>query len=147
MSDKVDLKNLQTTIKEGETMEETKPKTEKTRRLCSICKQKPTISDSSTYCASCMGRKGNEKQRERAALTPKETKPPKVKENTPATEKVDCRANMEVVVDFTKYPALFRQLQEMSDDQIRPIDSQIIFFLKQIITTQKPNAFSDSQSG
>jgi len=47
--------------------------------------------------------------------------------------KVDCRANMKVVIDFAKYPDLLKQLQEVSDDQIRPIESQIIFFLKSII--------------
>jgi len=99
-------------------MDGPKPETDKDRRICSICKQKPTISDSSTYCASCMGKRGNEKLRQRAIKAPKQEKDKRMKEDPTNAGKVDCRANMEVVVDFAKYPDLLKQPQEVSDDQI-----------------------------
>ena len=63
-------------------MDGPKPETDKDRRICSICKQKPTISDSSTYCASCMGKRGNEKLRQRAIKAPKQEKDKRMKEET-----------------------------------------------------------------
>jgi hypothetical protein len=48
----------------------------KQAKLCSICHVKPTISDSSNICPSCMAKKANEKKRF-AKMAGKEAKPGK----------------------------------------------------------------------
>jgi hypothetical protein len=58
----IEKKKVEAAPSSAEVAAESRP-----QKVCFICKIKPTISDSSPYCASCMGRKGNEKRRQAAA--------------------------------------------------------------------------------
>jgi len=147
MSDKVDLKSLQTTIKEGETMEEKqaivedKAKTEGKQapapavRLCSTCKTKKTISPRHDICGSCLAAKGKLKREQTAKNALLATKTEKVKEDKGPVEKAAHSKDMKVVVDFAKYPSILNHIQKLADDQIRPVDAQIIFLIKQRFET------------
>lgn len=109
---------------------EEKPAVERDVRLCSVCGVKPTISDSSTYCASCMARRGNEKRRQGALLAPEKNQSKKTKEGQGQPEKATNTPNMEVVIDFGEYPAILQQLQDLAEQEIRPLDLQMIYILK-----------------
>lgn len=142
MSDKVDLKDLKTTIEEGATMEDRhlegrEVKVEPPVKLCEVCKTKPTISKGSTYCASCMAKKSN--QRRTTGKPTCKTKRKEMKEDKGATVKSSPRANMAVAVDFSRYPFIFDQITELALDQVRPVDAQIIFLLKTHFETNKPD--------
>ncbi|MDQ5988001.1 MAG: hypothetical protein CSYNP_03754 [Syntrophus sp. SKADARSKE-3] len=124
------LNDHQTIIKSEAIMGGEKPAIEKEARLCSACKEKPTISDSSPYCASCMAKRGSEKRRQNAVALPKKTRTKKMKKDTCHVEKSLHKENMTVVIDFSAYPSILKQVQDVADDQIRPLESQIIFILK-----------------
>lgn len=128
MSDKVDLKDLQTVIEEGKNMEAIKETP--AVRLCSTCKTKKTISPSHDICPSCLAGKRTYKKAQPLKKATKEKLQTKTKEDTRTPEKGDCRPNMEVVINFTKHPSILTQIQELAEDQIRPVDAQIIFLLK-----------------
>jgi len=129
MSDKVDLKNLQTTIKEGETMEDQQTQAPAVR-LCSSCKAKKTISPRHDICGSCLAAKGKLKREQTAKNALQTMKTEKVKEDKGTVEKAAHGQDMRVVVDFAKYPSILNHIQELADDQIRPLDAQIIYLLK-----------------
>jgi len=109
---------------------EERPEVNKEGRVCSVCNVKPTISDSSPYCAACMGKKGNEKRRQKAVAPPEKAKIKKMKKDTSQAEKAALRPHMTVCVDFNKYPHILKSVEELANDQIRPVDAQIIFLLK-----------------
>lgn len=98
-------------------------------KLCSLCHIKPTISDSSDICAFCMGKKGNEKRRLGKAAG-NEEKPDKTKEAKHQAEKTDPRPSQAVTIDFSKYPLILKQVEELANGEIRPLDLQIIYLLK-----------------
>ena len=135
MSDKVDLKNLQTTIKEGETMEDQQTQATPAARLCSICETKKTISPRHDICGSCLAAKGKLKREQTAKNALLATKTEKVKEDKGPVEKAAHSKDMKVVVDFAKYPSILNHIQKLADDQIRPVDAQIIFLIKQRFET------------
>ena len=132
MSDKGDLKDLQGAIEGDKNTEETRETP--AVRLCSTCKTRKTISPSHDICPSCLAAKRKYKKGPATKKADKGTKQAKMKEDTPAPAKVDCRLNMEVVIDFAKYPSILDKIKELAEDQIRPVDSQIIFILKSSLT-------------
>jgi len=130
MSDKDPLNDHQSTLKREEIMEDETFEEQKPRQLCTVCKAKPTISDSAPYCASCMAKKGNEKRRQMEKTRHEKPNPKKMKEDKQRAEKTPQSENMKVVIDFGDYPSILNQVVELAKDQIRPIDGQIIFILK-----------------
>ncbi|MCX5855627.1 MAG: hypothetical protein NTZ24_13835, partial [Deltaproteobacteria bacterium] len=96
-------------------------------KLCTECHEKPTISKGSSFCASCMARKGNEKRWQKAVAPPEKDKTKKTKEDTARGEKAPLGPNMTVSIDFNKYPHIFKRVEELANDQIRLVDAQIIF--------------------
>jgi hypothetical protein len=100
----------------------------KSRRICVTCKEKPTISDSCPYCPSCMNKKGREVQKGKTSPTEAEEKRP-MKDKAPP-EKTPSRQNLTVNIDFEKHRHVLKQVQDLADQEIRPLDLQIIFLLK-----------------
>ncbi len=121
---------IQNTTKDKEKTMEEKQIQPKETRLCSICEEKPTISDSSPYCASCMARKGNEKRKLDATRDAGIDTAKKTKEYLHPCQKKQQRGNNEVVVDFADYQDIHAKLKALAKDQIRPVDAQIIFIIK-----------------
>ena len=105
------------------------------RRMCITCGEKPTISDSCPYCPSCMRKKSMESRKGKTApvhARRKETKKDKARpEKTPPGE------IMTVEIDFGRFPLILKQLQNLADEEIRPLDLQVIYLLKQHIDAIK----------
>lgn len=133
MSDKGPLNDYQMAV-ENEAIMEEKTEVIKNVALCSICKTKPTISSSSPYCASCMAKKANEKRRQAKNMAPGEEKKGKTKEDKAPPLKAPQNENMKVTIDFSCHNSILEQLNELAKDQIRPVESQIIFLLKSHLT-------------
>jgi hypothetical protein len=47
------------------------------------------------------------------------------------------RANMRVDIDFSKHPLIYKQISDLADQEIRPLDLQIIYLLKRNLETAK----------
>lgn len=105
------------------------------RRICITCGLKPTISDSCPYCPSCMRKKSMEaRQGKNAPVRAQKGRPKKDKapaEKTPAIE------NVTVNIDFDKHPHVLKQVSDLADQEIRPLDLQIIYLLKRHFETDK----------
>ena len=98
------------------------------RRMCITCGEKPTISDSCPYCPSCMNKKSREGKKGKTA--PVQVGRKKVKEDKPHAEKVPLSENSAVNIDFGRFPSVLKKLQCLADQEIRPLDLQMIYILK-----------------
>ena len=98
------------------------------QRICITCGEKPTISDSCPYCGSCMNKKSREGKK--GKNTPVSTRKTKTKEDKAPAAKTPAIENMEGNVDFGTYPHVLKQVSDLADREIRPLDLQIIYLLK-----------------
>ncbi len=106
---------------------------DKEKKFCSRCRVKPTISDSSPYCASCMAKKGIEKRREKGEIAKHKNKPNKMKDDKDLAIKSSSGPSEAVTLDFTNYTGILKQVQTIADDEMRPLELQIIYMLKQYL--------------
>lgn len=105
------------------------------RKMCAICGLKPTISDSCPYCPSCMRKKSIESRKQKIAPVRPQRK--KTEEDKAPAGKTPVIENMKVDIDFSRFPAILEQLQELSDQELRPLDLQVIYILKQHLSQSK----------
>jgi len=106
-------------------------------RLCKDCGEKPTISPRSPYCSSCMQKravgaralkktapgknKGPQARKKRGE--PGERASPKVKE--------EPKAGINAIrVDFGGHPEVLGATVKLAEEEMRPLDVQIIYMLK-----------------
>jgi len=115
---------------EGQIAEAVEQKQPAATRLCTVCGERPTISDSCPYCPSCMGKKGLEKKRLKKQNGPVRRRRKKMQEDLGSTEEATVKRNTAVTIDFEKYPTLLQQLQDLAEREIRPLDLQMIYILK-----------------
>lgn len=109
-------------------------------KLCTECHKNPPMSKGGAFCASCMAKKANNKRKQATGMTVKAPNLEKTGEDKGEkgqVEKPPCGVNMKVVIDFNKYPHIFKQVQELADDEMRVFDAQIIFLLKRHFDTVK----------
>jgi hypothetical protein len=99
-------------------------------RKCSICKIKKTITPKHDLCGSCLAVKAKKTRKKPQIMVSKDTTQAWAKETRGVLEKAAYNENMNVEIDFTKYPGILNQIQKLADDQVRPVDGQIIFLLK-----------------
>ena len=99
-------------------------------RICSACKLKKTISPKHDLCGSCMAAKANQKRGKSQKLTGKGIKQEKTEGKRSISGINTDIKNMNVIIDFSDYPAVLNQLKKLADEQIRPIEAQIMFLLK-----------------
>ena len=105
------------------------------QRICITCRKKPTISDSCPYCPSCMNKKSREGKKGKNA--PVRARRKETKEDEARPEKTPPSESMMVEIDFGRFPLILKELQGLADQEIRPLDLQIIYLLKQHIDAIK----------
>ena len=100
-------------------------------KLCEECKEKPLISPNHRLCASCMAIKSNKARKQRNKTTAKE----KMQKVAPPKGKVKSspHGNMEFILDFEKYPPLLDKVTELAEEEMRPVDLQIFFMLREYL--------------
>lgn len=89
-------------------------------RLCEDCKKKETISPKHPLCAGCMAIRSNKSKPQKKGDTRGKNK----------AEKAQQRGDMELTICFGKYASLLTEIEKLADEEIRSIDEQIIFILK-----------------
>jgi hypothetical protein len=100
--------------------------------LCEKCGEKPKFGRS-PYCASCMARKSNEARK--GKTTKKSTKSRKGRKKAGPAEKPEKsppRGDTAVLkIDFgRKYAPILRQVECLADQEVRSVESQVIYMLK-----------------
>ena len=75
-----------------------------------------------------MNKKGRDAQK--AKIAPVKATKKKLKEDKVRSEKVPLIENVAVNIDFGLHPHILKQVQELADNEIRPLDLQIIYLLK-----------------
>jgi len=131
MSDKPNLKEIQTISEE--TLNTGKQNISPTDRICSLCKTKKTISPKHDLCGSCLAAKGKEKRNKIPSKVARVTEQAIKDKGT--EKKTAYIENMSIKIDFTKYPGILNQIQCLADEQVRPVDAQIIYLLKNHLST------------
>jgi len=109
---------------EGNKVMTTKTAQKETTRLCQDCGEKPTLSSNCPYCASCMAKRANKKK---ASGQPKKKK---IDQQRHKVEKPSPRAETALTIEFGKYASILEEVEKLAEDQMRPIDLQVIYILK-----------------
>ena len=105
------------------------------RKLCVMCGEKPTISDSCPYCPSCMRKKSMEARQGKNA--PVLAQKGRLKKDKAHAEKTPVIESMTGGIDFNKHPHVLKLVSDLADQEIRPLDLQIIYLLKRHFETDK----------
>ena len=100
------------------------------KRLCSKCKDNFTISPTNDLCASCMARLSNEVRKARKA----KLKAP-AKSNTKGKGKAEKSSlvpipSSEIQIDFGKHTLVLDEIKDLAEEEMRPIEWQIIYMQK-----------------
>ena len=98
-------------------------------RLCVDCGKNPTLSSSCPYCASCMSKRSH-KKKQAARKDPGGPKKEKTTTNTNLPEKSPEKRNMKLIIDFGKYGNILDRIEELAEEEVRPVDLQVIYMLK-----------------
>lgn len=95
------------------------------KKLCKKCSEKPAISKFSPYCSPCLNSFKTVKKKAPEVLKKKKAGSDKAK-----PEKARKTANAAVVIEFGKYDSILNEVKNLANDQMRPLDMQILFMLK-----------------
>lgn len=102
------------------------------RKVCQDCGERPPISKKSPYCARCMAKRANEaKKAKKAKKKPLPKHPKKVSPSKAKAEKSPPHGDEAVVtIDFGKYAPILRKVESLAEEEVRSVESQIIYILK-----------------
>lgn len=92
-------------------------------RLCEDCGEKPPISPKHRYCASCMAIRSHKARPSKKKSTIK----PKDKAET---QKPQQDINTALTIEFSKHVSILKEIEKLAEEEVRPVDLQIIFILK-----------------
>lgn len=98
-------------------------------RLCSKCKERPTLSPSCPYCPSCMSKRAKKAKKTKCKSFNKPKKQTEVFCMT-ETKKPPQNKNTTLTIDFEKYPDILKRIEELAKEDVRPVDLQAIYMLK-----------------
>ncbi len=102
---------------------------QQTARICKDCNQNPTMSARCPYCSSCMQRRATAARQKKKG----DSKAEVVKAAThrqPAAEKDGESKRTSIRVDFGGCPEVLSKLERLAAEEVRPIELQIIYILK-----------------
>lgn len=127
---------------EGNKVMTTKTEQNQNTRLCEDCGEKPTLSSNCPYCASCMAKRANKKK---ALGQPKKKK---IDHQRPKIEKPSPRSETGLTIEFGKHASILKEVEKLAEDQMRPIDLQVIYILKNYLNSiQEGQTTKISSSG
>jgi hypothetical protein len=97
-------------------------------RICEECGEKPTISAKHAFCGSCLSKKSwsNGSRNKRHVKRKQKATPKKIKSKKPSPH---CKDTL-ITVNFQRYPSILKGIQEMAEEEVRPLDLQIVYLLK-----------------
>jgi len=106
------------------------------KKLCKRCDERETLHPNSPYCSPCL----HEMKKEKAAKqktaknnTHRATDAPGNKEKVNDKRKPERSkktANTAITIEFGKYAPILEKVKNLAEDELRPLDLQIIYMLK-----------------
>ena len=107
-----------------------KPETDQ-KKLCEKCGERPTLNKYSKYCSPCLNafRWANKKGPD----APKVSKSKKAKVGKAKPEKAPKTATTAFTIDFGKHISILDEIEKIADEEMRPVDMQIIYILKKYL--------------
>lgn len=111
--------------------ESTTPEKEESMRICEECGKNPTIQPSSPLCASCIGKKAwkNKKAKNEGSGEPKKKKI-KYKDEPQKPQK---GLDTALTIEFGKHVSILREVEKLAEEEVRPVDLQVIYILKKYL--------------
>lgn len=85
-----------------------------------------TLSQSCPYCASCMAKRANSGSKKR----PDKSKAQKRTSGKAKAEIASPGLNTAITIQFGKYASVLKEVKDLAEKEMRPVDMQIIFLLK-----------------
>ncbi|MBW1795570.1 MAG: hypothetical protein JRJ38_14255 [Deltaproteobacteria bacterium] len=122
-----------------------RPEKKENARLCDC--GKITLSPNCPYCPSCMAKRSNKGRsakkeskpkrprgrppKKRATESPTETpKKEKTTHGMPKPEKATVGPYTALTIDFGKYSPILRAVEKLAEEEMRPIELQVVYILK-----------------
>lgn len=102
--------------------------------LCIECGEKERMGNS-PYCARCMAIRGN-----KARAKNKDAEKPRKRKGTTALSKSKEAAREAITaltIEFGKHASILREIESLADEEIRPVECQVIYMLKEQLTKEK----------
>lgn len=144
-----------TYIGKGQGTEPTTTAKKENTRICEDCKEKPTLSPNCPLCPSCMAKRSNQgrsAKQEPKAKRPR-GRPPKMRptgnhgdcqkgtgatQSMPKPEKAAVGSNMALTIEFGKYGHILKEIQKLAEEEVRPVELQVIYMLKNALSECRP---------
>jgi len=102
--------------------------------LCAECGERERMG-SSPYCARCMAIRGNKaRAKKKNGEKPQKLRDTKVK---PKAENAPEEPHAALRIEFGKHVAVLREIERLADQEIRPIECQVIYMLKAQLENSK----------
>jgi hypothetical protein len=108
------------------------------KKICKKCEERETLSKSCPYCAKCMGDIARDKKQAKKTPETKDSKGTRERPDLPG--KARPGAITAVTIDFENYGGLLVSIHELANEEVRPVDLQIIYLLKSKISDMKKAA-------
>ena len=117
-------------IKEVPAMNEKKENT----RICEECGEKPTISPGAPFCPSCMAIRSH-KARPVKKKGPVKSKKKDTTKDKAEPQKPQQDLNTALTIEFSKHVSVLREVEKLAEEEVRPVDLQVVYMLKKYISS------------
>ncbi len=127
--------------KEKKEAEENKTPQSKNPRLCAC--GKPTLSPNCPYCPSCMSKKSRDSKGKKENKKDtfgdnfkgikRDIKGPQKPPETP----VQIGSGNDILIDFSSHDHILRSIEKLAEEEVRPVELQIIYILKSYLKSQQ----------
>lgn len=110
--------------------------TEKKKKICAKCSEKPTLHPNSPYCSSCLQgmkrakKKGPGTEKSAKCKGPEESKNKNQSNDKAETKKPSFGQVDNLVDEFEEYATLISEIQALAIKETRPFEWQVIHMLK-----------------
>ena len=101
-------------------------------RVCEECGENKTITPKHALCAACLGKKGRTKKkpaRNRKKAPVKHKKKNETPHKPQAERPLPC-GDTALRIDFGRHVSVLRAVERLADEEMRPVDLQVVFLLK-----------------
>ena len=88
--------------------------------MCKDCGVRETISPKHSLCASCMNKRSKAARQKDASQRTK-------------ARSTKAEGGPAITIDFSSHPDVYKDLESLSVEEVRPIDMQVIYLLKQTL--------------
>ena len=108
-------------------------------KLCKECGERPPIKPNHPYCAQCMA----ERSKKKAAESRSKGSGQKTSTNAKARpRKAPQGQDQALTIDFSKYTSILSEVEKLADEEMRPVEMQVIYMLRKSLDNQKMEAGS-----